>query len=207
MRRTTPLPALVGILSLGIGAVAASRERLEGRLAFVSRGRIGPNIATALQMGRAVEQVEDLLRQHRGFIMRLAILIGALAVVLSAGGQAGADDWKDESGKGRGFFPGGGWGGPPPWAGRGGGPPPWAGHGETPGWARGKGYWDGHFKHGPGGGFGGVPGGFGYPGQGFGAYPGQGFGAYPGQGFGAYPGLGGYPGYGGHPGYGYRWPR
>lgn len=46
-------------------------------------------------------------------------------------GLAFADDWKDESGKGR--------GGPPPWAGKG---------GEPPDWARGKGVWDGHFKRG-----------------------------------------------------------
>jgi hypothetical protein len=28
------------------------------------------------------------------------------------------------------------------------GPPPWAWDGEPPDWARGKGVWDGHFKHG-----------------------------------------------------------
>lgn len=47
-------------------------------------------------------------------------------------GLAFADEWKDESGHGkRGSFRG--------WGER---------HGEPPDWARGKGVWDGHFKHG-----------------------------------------------------------
>jgi hypothetical protein len=52
------------------------------------------------------------------------IAISGMALL---GIPAQADPWKDESGKGR-----------------------LKGHrqGETPSWARGKGYWDGHFKHG-----------------------------------------------------------
>jgi hypothetical protein len=152
-------------------------------------------------------------------------LVGA--ALLGFGLPTRADDWKDESGHGRG-------GGPPPWAGQGGGPPPWAGQGgrggETPWWERGQGYWDGHFRHGrgpegfpgpgsyPGGGaYGGYPG---YPGSpGYGGYPGGGPGGYPGSGggyglpgygpggpggFPGYPGgYGGYPGTGGYPTGGY----
>ena len=72
----------------------------------------------------------------------------ALAAVALMPTVALTDDWKDESGKGRGAPPP--WaGGPPPWAGRGEGPPLWPGRGgEPPDWARGRGVWDGHFKHG-----------------------------------------------------------
>ena len=65
--------------------------------------------------------------------MRLMIGAMSLAAVVALCARAEADPWKDESGHGR--------GGPPPWAGRG---------GEPPDWARGKGVWDGHFKHGHG---------------------------------------------------------
>lgn len=58
-------------------------------------------------------------------------IFAALLTVTLLPGLAFADWWKDESGQGR--------GGPPPWAGR---------AGEPPDWARGKGVWDGHFKHG-----------------------------------------------------------
>jgi hypothetical protein len=47
--------------------------------------------------------------------MRPTILTLTLAALVSFGGSVFADDWKDESGKGRGRFRGG----PPPWAGRG----------------------------------------------------------------------------------------
>jgi hypothetical protein len=54
-----------------------------------------------------------------------------LVICLSIGTTALADPWKDESGhgKGRGHYG-------------------WRGHGEPPDWARGKGVWDGHYKHG-----------------------------------------------------------
>ncbi|MFH5804426.1 hypothetical protein, partial [Alienimonas sp. DA493] len=75
--------------------------------------------------------------------LKLVLALGSLAGLLAFAGPAQADDWKDESGHGRRGFVG-----PPPWAGRDGGPPPGAGRGgETPAWARGRGYWDGHFKH------------------------------------------------------------
>ena len=46
-------------------------------------------------------------------------------------GTGRADDWKDESGHGRGRFDRG-----------------WGQHfGEPPAWERGRGYWDGHFRH------------------------------------------------------------
>ena len=52
---------------------------------------------------------------------------GALLLFLTVlSGAVLADPWKDESGHGR-------------WRG--------ARRGETPGWMRGRGYWDGHFKH------------------------------------------------------------
>ena len=60
----------------------------------------------------------------------MRLVAGSLIAVLTFGAAAQADPWKDESGKGRGG---------PPWARQGGGPPDWA---------RGKGVWDGHFKHG-----------------------------------------------------------
>jgi Ni/Co efflux regulator RcnB len=41
--------------------VAAHWERLEARMARVSKGRIGPNIATALQMGGTIEQIRRLM--------------------------------------------------------------------------------------------------------------------------------------------------
>ncbi len=41
--------------------VASRWQRLESRMARVSRGRIGPNIATALQMGRTIDQIGSLL--------------------------------------------------------------------------------------------------------------------------------------------------
>ncbi|QDV39287.1 hypothetical protein [Tautonia plasticadhaerens] len=87
--------------------------------------------------------------------MRTILLAGLLALCGTVA-TARADDWKDESGTGRGFFPGG--------------PPPWAGHGEPPDWARGRGVWDGHFKH-----HGGIP-----PGQAKKLFrPGHGYGGYP----------------------------
>lgn len=55
-------------------------------------------------------------------LMFSALLVSALALPQ----LASADPWKDESGHGRWN---GGW------------------YGETPGWARGRGYWDGHYKH------------------------------------------------------------
>lgn len=62
-------------------------------------------------------------------IIQFAVMIGPLLAVSPASG----DPWKDESGKGRHWK---GW------------QEDW---GETPWWGRGKGYWDGHFKHGYGG--------------------------------------------------------
>ena len=58
-------------------------------------------------------------------------LLALLCIAISPGALL-ADPWKNESGHGR--------GGPLPWAGRG---------GEPPDWARGRGVWDGHYKHGP----------------------------------------------------------
>ena len=126
--------------------------------------------------------------------MRKHAVLMTLAVLLAVASPSWGDPWKDESGKGR-----RGWGGPPPWAGRGGG--------ETPWWGRGRGYWDGHFKHGNGPGPGGYPGGYGrFPG-GYGGFPPDG-GYYGGApvyrgGYGGYPGYpvygGGFPVYGGYP--------
>ncbi|HEY8503295.1 MAG TPA: hypothetical protein VIL46_01855 [Gemmataceae bacterium] len=124
--------------------------------------------------------------------MRRILWTAALAGLLAAGGQAWADPWKDESGHGKRGK------GPPPWAGRGWEtPPPWAGRGgEPPDWARGRGVWDGHFKHGRGHfkhghghdgwedqhGFP-PPGGYGFPGgQGYYPQP-QGYGLPGGQGY------------------------
>ncbi len=45
------------VLTAEFQAVAGAWQQLEGRMAVVSRGRIGPNIATALQMGQTVEQI------------------------------------------------------------------------------------------------------------------------------------------------------
>jgi hypothetical protein len=73
---------------------------------------------------------------------RLAMLRHSVfaAIVLAATSVALADPWKDESGKGRGR--GGDW---KEWKGE------WKDRdddrGETPWWARGRGYWDGHFKN------------------------------------------------------------
>src|SRR5688572_15937872 len=68
-------------------------------------------------------------------MFRRTLLAGAAALLIGSG--AWADPWKDESGHGR-------WG--PGW---GQFKQEWRGdfEGETPWWARGKGYWDGHFKH------------------------------------------------------------
>lgn len=49
------------VLASEFQAVAANWQQLEGRMALVSRGRIGPNIATALQMGQTVEQISRQL--------------------------------------------------------------------------------------------------------------------------------------------------
>src|SRR3712207_6708122 len=70
--------------------------------------------------------------------MYRVLLTTVVAGVLALSAPLRADEWKDESGQGR-------WG-PPPWAGKGKG----KGHdrGEPPDWARGKGVWDGHLKHG-----------------------------------------------------------
>jgi hypothetical protein len=57
----------------------------------------------------------------------LASMLITIAIVPTV---AFADPWKDESGHGRGRGKG-------------------AWHGETPGWARGRGYWDGHFRYAP----------------------------------------------------------
>jgi hypothetical protein len=104
--------------------------------------------------------------------MRRIVLSLLMAGVLG-GTTAVADNWKNESGKGRGY-----WGGPLPWAGR----------GETPGWSRGKGYWDGHDKHG-------YPRHYGCREYAYRPFPGRyGRGGYYG---GYYPGVNGYPSYGG----------
>lgn len=58
-------------------------------------------------------------------------IFAALACIAMVPGIAFADGWKDESGHGR--------GGTQQWNRRG---------GEPPDWARGRGVWDGHFKHG-----------------------------------------------------------
>ncbi len=83
--------------------------------------------------------------------MKTTFLTCLLAVV--AGTQlAWADPWKDESGHGKWKFKQG-----------------WVQHyGEPPPWLRGKGYWDGHFKHGP------PPHAWGFQGQ----YQGHGFSGY-----------------------------
>jgi hypothetical protein len=44
------------------GAVAALYQRLESRIYSVSKGRVGPNIANALQMGQTIEQIRGVLR-------------------------------------------------------------------------------------------------------------------------------------------------
>jgi len=49
------------VLAAEFGTVAASWQRFEGRMARVSKGRIGPNIATSLQMGGTVDQIGRLL--------------------------------------------------------------------------------------------------------------------------------------------------
>lgn len=49
------------VLAGQFGAVAAAWGRLETRMAVVSRGRIGPNIATALQMGHTVGEIGRIL--------------------------------------------------------------------------------------------------------------------------------------------------
>jgi len=49
------------VLAAEFGQVAACWQRFEGRMARVSKGRIGPNIATALQMGGTVGQIGRLL--------------------------------------------------------------------------------------------------------------------------------------------------
>lgn len=59
------------------------------------------------------------------------LLFAALALIALVPGFAWADDWKDESGHGR--------RGAQQWN---------RGGGEPPDWARGRGVWDGHFKHG-----------------------------------------------------------
>ena len=137
--------------------------------------------------------------------MRSSMLVVSLAAILSLSLTAKADDWKDESGKGRGS------GGPPPWAGRGGDD-------------RQKEYFkklevrqreDGkrlaerqredakrqqeNIREGRGfpGGYGGVPGGYGGvpDGYGQGGYPapgGYGQGGYPAPGQGGCPAPGGY---------------
>ena len=61
-------------------------------------------------------------------IVRLHCALLAVAILP---GTLLADPWKDESGHGR--------RGPPHWSQRG---------GEPPDWARGRGAWDGHYKHG-----------------------------------------------------------
>jgi hypothetical protein len=43
-------------------AVAARYQRLESRVNRVSKGRVGPNIANALQMGQTIDQIRGLLR-------------------------------------------------------------------------------------------------------------------------------------------------
>lgn len=60
----------------------------------------------------------------RVLVLGLFLIAGSSCLSVRS---ANADGWKDESGKGfsRGHF-----------------------SGETPAWARGKGYWDGHFKRG-----------------------------------------------------------
>jgi hypothetical protein len=55
-------------------------------------------------------------------------LMGLTLAALLLPTAAVADEWKDESGKGR-----KGWEDRKDW------------NGETPGWARGRGYWDGHY--------------------------------------------------------------
>jgi len=49
------------VLAGEFGNVAACWQRFEGRMARVSKGRIGPNIATSLQMGGTVDQIGRLL--------------------------------------------------------------------------------------------------------------------------------------------------
>jgi len=44
------------------GAVVALYQRLESRIYSVSKGRVGPNIANALQMGQTIEQIRGALR-------------------------------------------------------------------------------------------------------------------------------------------------
>ena len=65
-------------------------------------------------------------------------LFAAVFVALCCVGTAGADPWKDESGHGKRKHYGDKH------------KKEWK-EGETPWWQRGKGYWDGHFKHGRGG--------------------------------------------------------
>ena len=79
----------------------------------------------ALELRFAVEHL--LLRRNE---METRVFV-AVACIALAPGFAFADWWKDESGHGR--------GGAPQWSRRG---------GEPPDWARGRGVWDGHLKHG-----------------------------------------------------------
>ncbi len=46
---------------LGFQAVADRWQQLEARMARVSGGRVGPNIATALEMGQTVAQIQQIL--------------------------------------------------------------------------------------------------------------------------------------------------
>lgn len=48
-------------LALGFQEVAARWGRLDARMARVSGGRVGPNIATALEMGQTVTQIGQLM--------------------------------------------------------------------------------------------------------------------------------------------------
>ena len=44
------------------GAIAAVWQQMEARMYRVSKGRIGPNIAKALEMGQTIQQLGSLLR-------------------------------------------------------------------------------------------------------------------------------------------------
>jgi len=49
-------------LTAEFGAIAATWQRMDARMLLISKGRVGPNIAKALEMGRTVEQIGGLLR-------------------------------------------------------------------------------------------------------------------------------------------------
>ena len=61
LREVAAAGADPGVLATEFRAVAASWQRFEARMARVSKGRIGPTIATSLQMGETIEQIRRLL--------------------------------------------------------------------------------------------------------------------------------------------------